>query len=248
MCDRSSVIKPLGFLFTRGLLVGTVSKSKNVLKSYTGRNWLGCRTKLLQNRSNFQWERRVLASQASQSMLEAKPPQQGVKSIGGRTAWHGASCQHCSSVVDYPAHCFSGVSTRLLGADLSILFTVCFWEGGYPFHVTFCTLCLPSLITTLMQGIILDMDSWTSSLELRILEVLPQRSPWRTPNKLHIPVVFQREKRLIPQDHTIFGLLDLIKAETVHMHAIKATWNTQCCYWNPFIFIEIWYVNIMHEK
>lgn len=99
-----------------------------------------------------------------------------------------------------------------------------------------------------MQGIILDMDSWTSSLELRILEVLPQRSPWRTPNKLHTPMVFQREKRLIPQDHTIFGLLNLIKAETVHMHAIKATWNTQCCYWNPFIFIEIWYVNTMHEK
>lgn len=29
---------------------------------------------------------------------------------------------------------------------------------------------------------------------------------------------------------------------------MKATWNSQCCYWNPFIFIEIWYVNTMHEK
>lgn len=47
-------------------------------------------------------------------------------------------------------------------------------EGGSPFHITFCTVGLFSLITMLVQEIILDMDSWTSSVELRILEVLPK--------------------------------------------------------------------------
>lgn len=120
-------------------------------------------------------------------------------------------------------------------------------EGGSPFHIAFCTLALSSLITTLVQGIILDMDFWTFSLEPRILEVQEQDLGGHL-NKLHTPMVFQRGKTQIPQDHPIFCLLNLIKAKTVHTHVTKATWNSQCCYWNPFIFIEIWYVNTMHEK
>lgn len=32
------------------------------------------------------------------------------------------------------------------------------------------------------------------------------------------------------------------------MHAMKATRNSQCCYWNTCIFIETWYANTMQEK
>lgn len=172
-----------------------------------------------------------------------------VSSAGWSNQWvkDRASCQHCSSA-DYPAHCCPGVLSRLSGADLPFLSTVCLWRGSTPLPYGFWyTRSVLPHSNTRAEDFTLDMDSWTSSLELRILEVLA-KCPGGHLNNLHTPMVFQRGKIQIPQDDAIFCLLNLIKAKTVHMHATKATWNSQCCYWNPFIFIEIWYVNTMHEK
>lgn len=81
-------------------------------------------------------------------------------------------------------------------------------ESASLFHITFCTLGLSSLITTLVLGKsswrVLDLASPTSSLEPRLVKVLPIAGSqhWRTPK---CSMVFQKGKGQIPpeSDHIL---------------------------------------------